>query len=187
MDSQEQKPVKPAKGLIHVYTGDGKGKSTAALGVSLRMIGHERKVCVIQFIKGTWHYGELDSIRKYLSPLMEIIPAGKGFVGILDDTLPREEHAAAARAALQLAREKIHSGEYGLVVLDEIHVAVKLGLINVDEVLEIIDKKPDSVHLILTGRDAKKEIIDRADLVTEMRLIKHYFNKGIGAVRGMEY
>ena len=192
MDKQQQayeraQAKKKVRGLIHVYTGDGKGKTTAALGISLRMIGYDRKVCIVQFIKGTWHYGELDAVNKHLSAYMEIIPAGKGFVGILGDNKPRSEHEQAAMEALELARQKMQTGEYTLIVLDEINVAVSMGLIGVDDVLALIKEKPEGLHLILTGRDAHPAIIEKADLVTEMKLIKHYFNKGIGAVKGMEY
>lgn len=174
------------KGLIIVFTGDGKGKTTSALGIALRASGHNMKVAMLQFIKGSWHYGELDSAKK-LSPNFELIPLGKGFVGIIDDRLPREEHIKAAKEALAIAREKITSGNYNIVILDEINVAVRLNLIDIQELLDIIKVKPKDLHLIITGRGADPKLIDAADLVTEMREIKHPYQKGIEAQRGIDY
>ncbi len=174
------------KGLVIVFTGDGKGKTTSALGIALRACGHNMKVVMLQFIKGSWHYGELESVKK-LSPNFELIPLGKGFVGIIDDRLPREEHIKAAKEALGIAREKITSGNYRIVILDEINVAVRLNLIDIEDLLDLVKAKPERLHLIITGRGADPKLIEAADLVTEMREIKHPYQKGIEAQRGIDY
>ena len=172
--------------MVIVYTGNGKGKTTAALGLALRAIGYEHKVCMLQFIKGSWHYGEMDSSKK-LEPNFELIAIGKGFVGILDDNSPREEHEKYAAEALRICREKIFSEKYNLVILDEVNYAINLGLIKVEEIVKIIKEKPVSLDLVLTGRDAKEEIIDLADLVTEIKEIKHPFKSGIKAKKGIDF
>jgi cob(I)alamin adenosyltransferase len=174
------------KGLVIVYTGNGKGKTTAALGLCVRAVGYDEKVCIIQFIKGSWKYGELDGIKK-LAPNVELHQKGLGFVGIIDDKLDKSEHIKAAREALEFVKDKITNGGYDIVILDEINVAVKLGLIDVDDVLKIIDSKPEKLDLVLTGRDADEKLIERADLVTEMKEIKHPFQKGIMAQKGIDF
>ncbi len=174
------------KGLVIVYTGNGKGKTTAALGMALRAIGYDHKVCMLQFIKGSWHYGEMDSSKK-LEPNFELIAVGKGFVGILDDNSPREEHEKYAAEALKICREKIFSEKYNVIILDEVNYAINLGLIDVQEIIKIIKEKPSSLDLVLTGRDTKKEIIELADLVTEMKEIKHPFKSGIKAKKGIDF
>ena len=178
--------VKKRRGLIIVYTGGGKGKTTAALGAALRACGHGWKVFMVQFIKGPWRYGELEAAKR-LAPDFEIVLAGKGFYKIRGDRLPEEVHRQAAEEGLALCREKIASGEYDLIILDEINVAVHEGLIPVGEVLALLDAKPEPLHLILTGRNAHPRIIERADLVTEMREVKHPYAQGIPAQRGIEY
>ena len=174
------------KGLVIVYTGNGKGKTTAALGMALRAIGYEHKVCMLQFIKGSWHYGEMDSSKK-LEPNFELIAVGKGFVGILDDNSPREEHEKYAAEAVRICREKINSGKYNVVILDEVNYAINLGLIDVQEIIKIIKEKPSNLDLVLTGRDVKEEIVELADLVTEMKEIKHPFKSGIKAKKGIDF
>lgn len=174
------------KGLVIVYTGDGKGKTTAALGLCIRAAGYDKRVCIIQFIKGSWKYGELDGIKK-LAPNVELYQKGLGFIGIVDDKLDKSEHIKAAGETLGFAKEKMHSGKYDIVILDEINVAIHLNLISVEDVISIIDNKPESLDLVLTGRNAKDEIIERADLVTEMREIKHPFQKGIKAKKGIDF
>jgi cob(I)alamin adenosyltransferase len=174
------------RGLVIVYTGNGKGKTTAALGLCIRAIGYDEKICIVQFIKGSWKYGELDGIKR-LSPNVELYQKGLGFVGIIDDKLDRSEHIKAAKEAVEFAREKIESGRYDIVILDEINVAVGLGLIELDDVLGLIRCKPPLLDLVLTGRNAKQEIIDIADLVTEMREIKHPYQKGIMAQKGIDF
>ena len=173
-------------GLVIVYTGKGKGKTTAALGMALRAIGYNHKICMIQFIKGSWHYGEMSSTKK-LEPEFELIAAGKGFVGIIDDKTPREEHEKIAREAIHISKEKIQSGKYNIVILDEINYAINLGLVNLKDVLELIKSKPVTLNLVLTGNHAKQEIIEIADLVTEMKEIKHPFQSGIKAKKGIDF
>ena len=173
-------------GLVIVYTGNGKGKTTAALGLAMRAIGYEHKVCMLQFIKGSWHYGEMDSSKK-LEPNFELIAIGKGFVGILDDNSPREEHEKYAAEALRICREKINSGNYDVVILDEVNYAINLGLIDVQEIIKLIKEKPSNLDLVLTGRDVKEEIVELADLVTEMKEIKHPFKSGIKAKKGIDF
>ncbi len=173
-------------GLVIVYTGNGKGKTTAALGLALRAIGYEHKVCMLQFIKGSWHYGEMDSSKK-LGPDFELIAIGKGFVGILDDSSPREEHEKYAAEALKICREKIFSEKYDVVILDEVNYAINLGLLDVEEIIKIIKEKPAKLNLVLTGNHAKEEIIELADLVTEMKEIKHPFKSGIKAKKGIDF
>ena len=174
------------RGLVMVYTGDGKGKTSAALGLLIRAVGYDWRVCFIQFIKGSWHYGEMDGIQR-LAPNVEFIQAGKGFYKIVDDNLPAEAHRAAAQAGLQLAREKIASGDYDLVVLDEINNTLQTELLSVAEVLALIDAKPKWLHLLLTGRGAPPALIERADLVTEMREVKHPYQQGWMAQKGIDF
>jgi len=173
-------------GLTIVYTGKGKGKTTAALGIVLRAVGYEKKVCMIQFIKGSWHYGEMTSSKK-LEPDFEMITIGKGFVGIIDDKTPKEDHKEIAKEAIKISNEKIQSGKFDIVILDEINYAVNLDLISVKDVLNLIKSKPQKVDLVLTGNYAKNEIIEIADLVTEMREIKHPFQHGIKAKKGIDF
>ena len=174
------------KGLTIVYTGKGKGKTTAALGIVLRAIGYGKKICMIQFIKGSWHYGELYSSNR-LEPEFEMVAIGKGFVGIIDDKSSKEDHEIIANEAIKISREKIQSGKYDIIILDEINYAIKLGLIKVEDVIDLIKSKPEKLDLVLTGNYAVNEIIDLADLVTEMREIKHPFQKGIKARKGIDF
>lgn len=176
----------PGKAPVIVYTGKGKGKTTAALGIVLRAVGHGHRVGMIQFIKGEWYYGELTSSKR-LEPEFEMIAAGKGFVGIIDDDHPIEEHQKAARDAVALVKEKLASGQYDVMILDEINYAVNLNLITVDDVLAVIAAKPDRTTLVLTGNYAHEKVIQAADLVTEMRQIKHPFQKGIKARKGIDF
>ena len=173
-------------GLTIVYTGKGKGKTTAALGLALRATGYDKKICMIQFIKGSWHYGEMDSTKK-LEPGFEMVAVGKGFVGIIDDKSPKEDHEKIAKEAIKISNERIQSGKYDIVILDEINYAVNLNLISVDDVLKLIKSKPDNIDLVLTGNYAKEEVIKIADLVTEMKEIKHPFQKGIKAKKGIDF
>ncbi|KPJ48979.1 MAG: cob(I)yrinic acid a c-diamide adenosyltransferase [candidate division Zixibacteria bacterium DG_27] len=178
--------LEPKKGMVIVYTGDGKGKTTAALGMCVRAVGHNLKICILQFVKGTWKYGELEGLKK-LGPNVELHVVGKGCVGILGDKLPLEEHRKEAEAALELATEKINSEKYNIVILDEINVAVKLELIPVERVLELIESRPQEVTLVLTGRAADPQIVKVADLVTEMLDIKHPYQLGVLAMKGIDY
>ncbi len=174
------------KGLVIVYTGGGKGKTSAALGLVLRAVGYNHKVCMVQFVKGSWHYGELDSAKR-LAPEFELITAGKGFVGILDDKSPLEEHVKAANDTLTISKEKIMSGKFDVVILDEINYAIQLELLKLDDVIDMIKSKPTELDLVLTGNHAAKEIIELADLVTEMKEIKHPFKSGIKAKKGIDF
>ncbi len=173
------------KGLIIVHTGNGKGKTTAALGMGMRSWGQGMKVLIIQFIKGNCTYGELKTIEQ-LRPNFVIHQMGEGFVdGPQDDMMTR--HRSAAAAALQTAEAEISTGEWDLIILDEINYAIRYGLVPVGAVVELIDKKPSPLHLVLTGREARPEIIDRADLVTEMKEIKHPYHEGVKAQKGIEF
>jgi cob(I)alamin adenosyltransferase len=182
-------PPKPAadekRGLILVNTGDGKGKTTAALGTALRAVGYGQRVLIIQFIKGTWHYGELEAVARI--PEITLHRTGKGFYKIIDDKFTEEEHRAAAAAGLELARRSVTANEHALIILDEINVAVSLGLLEVGEVLGLLDLKPREMSLILTGRNAHPDVIARADTVTEMREVKHAFRQGLLAKKGIDY
>lgn len=173
-------------GLTIVYTGKGKGKTTAALGIALRAVGYKKRICMIQFIKGSWHYGEMDSSKR-LEPEFEMVAVGKGFVGIIDDKSSKEDHKEIANEAIRISNEKMQSGKYDIVILDEVNYAVNLGLIPVNDVLNLIKSKPQEVDLVLTGNYAKDEVINVADLVTEMREIKHPFQKGIKAKKGIDF
>ncbi len=172
------------KGLIIVHTGPGKGKTTAALGLGFRAVGNGLRVLMVQFIKGSWHYGELDAAES-LGESFQIRPMGKGFMKL--GGKPGPEHVAAAREAWETAREALFSGQYDMIILDEINYAISYGLLSAGEIVEALKGKPDECHVVLTGRSAAPEIIELADLVTEMREIKHPYQKGIDAQRGIEY
>lgn len=179
------------KGLVIVYTGDGKGKTSAALGAAMRSLGHGLRVLVIQFFKGDWPVvnGELELAKK-LYPQLEVLQLGKGFVKIMGDKKPLEEHTQAAQSALALTKEKMASGGYDLIILDEIIYALgylDLKLIDLQDVLQLIKEKPPQLHVILTGRNAPQALIDAADVVTEMREVKHPMKKGIAAQQGLDY
>lgn len=175
----------PKKGLTIIYIGDGKGKTSAAAGLAIRAAGSGFKILFMQFVKGDRPSGE----RKVLEKLsnVEVKLMGLGFVGILDDSHERSEHVAAAQKALIGAREAIKSEKFNLVVLDEAISAAELGLVSQQDLLKLIKQKPDSVHLCLTGHKRFKKLIAAADLVTEMRMIKHPYYKGILAQRGIDY
>ena len=184
-------PHTSRRGLVILYTGNGKGKTTASLGAVLRALGHGWRVLVIQFFKGEWPvvFGEVE-MGKRLAPQLEVLQLGKGFVKFMGDKKPFDEHLAAAKEALKIAKEKIASGAYDLIVLDEIVYAIDYAgvqLVSLDEVLGLLDAKPPSLHLILTGRNAPQALIDRADLVTEMREIKHPWQQKIPAQEGTDY
>jgi cob(I)alamin adenosyltransferase len=181
-----QQKEKSSHGLLIVYTGNGKGKTTAALGMALRAIGRGWRALMIQFGKGTWHYAELDTVKR-LEPDFQIIPMGKGFYKILDDHYGEEEHREAAERALEFSHRQIVSGKYDLIILDEISGAVGGGLLTLESVTKLIDDKPEELTLVLTGRNAPQALIERADLVTEMREIKHPFQKGMMAQKGIDY
>jgi cob(I)alamin adenosyltransferase len=175
--------MKLAQGLIQVYTGNGKGKTTAALGLALRAVGRQMTVFMIQFMKGGCPCGEhLAALQ--LAPYLNIIRTGRG--GRVNRENLAEEDLRLASEALALAGEALAGGKYNMVILDEINGAIACGLITVDEVIAIIDSKPPDVELVLTGRNAHERIIAAADLVTEMREVKHYFKAGVPARMGIE-
>ncbi|HEY9398956.1 MAG TPA: cob(I)yrinic acid a,c-diamide adenosyltransferase [Nitrososphaeraceae archaeon] len=176
----------PNDGIVIVYTGNGKGKTTASLGVALRAVGHGLKVCMVQFIKGEWHYGELNSLKK-LEPNFELIVAGKGFIGIIDDDHDFGEHVRAAKTALDIVEQKMSLNTFDIIILDEINYAVHLGLLQLGEVMRLVKNRPKHLSLILTGNYACEEIILLADLVTEMKEIKHPYKKGIKAKKGIDF
>ena len=200
--------------MFIIFTGNRKGKTTAALGQAMRAVGEGKRILMIQFIKGPWKSGEdnVEIVAKgrfstssndkenYSSSeaekdspgVFKLVKMGKGFVGIMGDKLPREEHVKAAEDALDYAKKEIESapptGGWDIVILDEINNAVSLNLISKEKVLEVLQPTTYNLQtIILTGRDAPQEFIDRADLVTEMRDIKHPYHKGVKGKRGLEY
>ncbi len=171
------------QGQVQVYTGNGKGKTTAALGLALRAVGRGLNVCMIQFIKGGGQYGEHLAAEK-LAPLLTIHQTGRD--GWINKEKLDPEDIRIARETLELASTVLSSGEYDLVILDEINGAAWFGLIEVDDILRLVDARPDAVELVLTGRSADERLIEVADLVTEMGEIKHYYQQGIQARVGIE-
>lgn len=177
---------KKRQGLVVVITGHGKGKTTSALGMVLRAVGHGLKVVMIQFMKGDMYAGEWDGLQ-LLGDKVEHYATGKGFCGILGNPYSREEHRENAQAAIALATEKISSGDYDLVILDEINNARHLRLVDTEQVLELINLRPGKTHLVLTGRDAHPEVIELADTVSEVQEIKHAYRKDIEPQPGIDY
>jgi cob(I)alamin adenosyltransferase len=171
-------------GLIIINTGNGKGKTTAALGTVFRALGQGFRVAMIQFIKGSWRYGELSAAEKFANFTLE--PMGHGFLK-LGAEAPDPADCELAEKTWRRCAELIQSGDYDLVVCDEVNYALSYRLLPVEMVLETLRAKPSWVHVILTGRDAPAELIELADLVTEMREIKHPYQKGIKAQRGIEF
>lgn len=174
---------KLTKGLVQVYTGDGKGKTTASLGLALRAVGHDLKVYVIQFMKGSTSYGELETARR-LSPNLTIEQVGQCTFVSRENPDPLDRRMA--EEGFVRARQIVLSGEYDLVILDEINCVIDFGLVPAEELRRLIDEKPAHTELVLTGRCAHPEIIEMADLVTEMREIKHYYNTGESSRVGIE-
>jgi cob(I)alamin adenosyltransferase len=174
---------KNEKGLVQVFTGNGKGKTTAALGTILRASGHGLRIFIVFFMKGDYSYGEYHTLSK----LPNVDTASFGFRSLTDPANVKPEEIEQAELALAAAREAVLSGNYDLVVLDEVNVALGFNLIKLDEVVKLIMDKPPAVELILTGRYADDKLIELADLVTEMVKVKHPFDKGIKARKGIEY
>lgn len=172
-----------SKGLIEIYTGDGKGKTTAALGLALRACGHGARVAIVQFMKGCARYGELAAV-KYL-PGVTLVHTGRDTCIFRGDETP-EDFAEAARG-LKEAEKFIVSGEYDLVILDEVNVAIDFGLLDADLVAALIGQKPEETEIVLTGRNAPKSLLEIADLVSEVKEIKHPYRKGIEARVGVDY
>ena len=171
------------KGLIQIYTGNGKGKTTAALGLALRAVGHRMKVLMIQFMKGNVRYGELKSVKK-LAPYLTIKQVGRET--FISKSNPDPKDLQLAQEGFGMAKKAIQNKEYDIVILDEINLAIDYGLIPLEDLLQLMDSKPETVELILTGRNVKSEILKRADLITDMVDRKHYYDKGVPARKGIE-
>jgi cob(I)alamin adenosyltransferase len=178
-------PERP-QGLVVVITGNGKGKTTSAMGMVLRASGHGLKTCIIQFMKGDLYSGEWDGI-KLLGNRAELHATGMGFCGIQGNPYSYKEHRASAQAAIELARQKMASGDYQIVILDEINNALKLKLIDLEQVTGLMAAKPEPLHLVMTGRNAHPEVIARADTVSEVREVKHAYQKDIEPQPGIDY
>jgi cob(I)alamin adenosyltransferase len=177
---------KEKKGLVVVITGYGKGKTTTALGIMVRACGHNMRVCIIQFMKGDLYAGEWDGIKK-MDCQVELISTGKGFCGIQGNPYTHEEHRKNAQDAIALAQQKMESDRFDILILDEINNALKLRLVDLEQVLDIIKHKPALMHLVLTGRDAHPQVIDLADTVSEIKEVKHAYRKGIEPQPGIDY
>ena len=173
------------RGLILINTGPGKGKTTAALGTALRAVGNGMRVLMLQFLKGSWHYGELDAAKAFGDDF-EIRVMGRGFVKVGTEK-PDVEDVRLAEEAWKAAVEAMHSGRYDMIILDEINYAVHYGMLSLAQVLADLAGRPGPLHVICTGRNANDQLIEAADLVSEIREIKHPFEKGILAQRGIEY
>jgi len=182
--ASENKP-EPQRGLVHVYTGAGKGKTTAALGAAMRALGWGMRVCIVQFIKGYAEIGE-GRFAGEMGGRLVLRQFAVDYSRDIDEAKVRERRAAA-EAAMRYTEQTVASGEFGLIILDEINNALHYGLIETERVLRLMAGKPEQVELILTGRDAPQAIIDAADYVTEMRSIKHPFQKGVRARKGIDY
>jgi len=178
--------LEPLRLMLIVITGNGKGKTTSALGQALRAVGDQRRAIMFQFIKGPWRSGEDESVKR-LGPDFKIIKGGKGFVGILGDSLPRAEHVKAAQKTWARGKKAVASGKYDLVIFDELNVALKLRLLKLADILSFLKKHKNRLDIMVTGRGAAKTLISIGDLVSEVREVKHPFGKGLKAKRGVEY
>ena len=177
----------PRHGLTLIFTGNGKGKTTAAVGLTVRAAGNRMRVFFLQFIKGQWKTGEREILRNI--PGVDLEVTGRGFTieRLRNPRIPLEDHAAAAAHGWQVARQIVAEGEYDMVVLDEILGAITAGLVPVDEVVALVESRPPTLHLVLTGRNAPPELVSVADLVSEIQPIKHPLARGIKAQRGIEF
>lgn len=171
------------KGLIIINTGNGKGKSTAAFGAMLRACGQGLRVCVVQFIKGTWKYGEMEAVKRF-SDLVDFFVIGKGFIF---DNENSEEHKTAAKEAWGKASAAILSGAYDLIILDELTYIANYDFVPVGEIISVLNRRSPSLHVIITGRKAPPDLLAMADLVTEMTEIKHPYHQGVKAQKGIEF
>ncbi len=174
------------KGLIVVFTGDGKGKTSAALGIALRAWGHRMAVSLVQFVKGASATGESMAAGR-LAPELELASLGRGFVNCFGDTTPLEEHRQAAARALETARNRMLSNELDILILDEVNTAVSLGLLDIQDVLALIRDRPSRLHMVLTGRDAHPDLLAAADMATEMKSLKHPYDAGRPATKGIDF
>lgn len=170
------------RGVVVVNTGDGKGKSTSAFGVAIRAAGHGQRVALVQFIKGTWKTGEKEALKRF--PEIEHIISGDGFTW---ETQDRQQDIASARAGFEAAKQLVDAGQHDVVILDEINVVLGYGYLPVEEVVSLVADKSEHVSMVLTGRGAPPELIEVADTVTEMRPIKHAYEAGIRARKGIEF
>jgi len=198
---KEEPQFKNELGLIHVYTGDGKGKTTAALGLAFRAIGHRFKVCIIQFMKGGYYFGEILAAEKYFKGKLKFFEFGqstpyadqikKGLVKPSKAVFYEfEDEKEVYKKGLEFAKKVVKSRRFDLIILDEINVAISMGYLDIDDVLELMMSKPKNLELVLTGRNAPEEVMDAADYVNEIKSIKHPFNRKRNKVvgrRGIEY
>ncbi len=171
------------KGLVLVHTGHGKGKTTAALGLAMRALGHGLNVCVIQFIKGSWKYGELASAERF-DDLLDFHVMGKGFTWKSENL---DTDKQVAQEAWKFAKQKLASDDYALIILDELTYLIKYGFVEESDILETLANKRDDLHIVVTGRDASQGLLDAADIVTEMVAVKHPFKNGVKAQKGIEF
>lgn len=178
-----QEKQQKAKGLVAVFTGNGKGKTTAALGLAFRALGHEHRVCIIQFIKGSWKYGEMETAKKF-TPLLDFHVMGRGFTWKSDDL---EKDKKVALEAWEFAKKVIEENQYSMVILDELTYLPHYKMIKEQEILSVLKNKPKEQHVVITGRYASDDLIELADLVTEMTEIKHPYNTGVKAQKGFEF
>ena len=179
MEDKKQK----GKGLVLVFTGNGKGKTTAALGLAFRAIGHGFPVCMIQFVKGSWKYGELETV-KHFDNLMELHVMGRGFTWQSDDL---EKDIQAAREAWEFAAKTIKEGRHRLIILDELTYLITYKMLEEQDVLDVLAERPENMHIAITGRNASEGLLEMADLVTEMQNIKHAYDNGVKAQKGIEF
>jgi cob(I)alamin adenosyltransferase len=184
-DLERQERHAPRPGYVQVYTGDGKGKTTASLGLIVRAAGYGHRSCIVSFLKGDPNYGELRFLREHMTGIVDWHLAGR--MNFVDPNDPDPADVEIARQGFETAKAAVAGGEYHVVVCDEINVAIGLGLVDLEAVLELLRTKPQHVEIVLTGRDAPEPIIEAADLVTEMRQVKHFYEAGIPARRGIEF
>ena len=177
--------MKDHRGLVIVYSGNGKGKTSAALGTALRASGHDFKVFIMQFVKGDWEYGEENAITNLPGVVLE--RKGLGFIGVKGDKYSKEDHKRTAQEGIDRVKDVVNSNEYDVIILDEINLALDVGLLNITEVLELLEKKPSGLHVILTGRKAPVDIVKNADIVSEILDVKHPYGGGFESVKGIDF
>lgn len=185
LENMDKSVSEEERGYVVILTGNGKGKTTSALGMAMRAVGHGIRVIMLQFLKGTWHYGELETAKR-LEPDFILCPLGSGFVHVNADN-PDPADMQTARKAWEACKEALFSGDYGMLILDEINNAIAYGLLPVDDVIDAIERRPQNLHVILTGRDAHPRLMELADLITEVKEVKHPYRHGASARKGIEY